>query len=149
VVDHRRVVAPNREVVGVLEQIREVLAVRVVHACLLGVSEIGRRVVGPFHQPHCSRQIDQPAEVVGRPPHVRLNADAHLRVVGDVRLEGVERRVDGRVVLHVDPDEEIVGRRDRDDLSEVLAERLLAHVESELARLDRHAAVETSVSKLL
>ena len=64
----------------------------------------GRLAVRAFHEPHARAQPQHAAEILARAVQVRLQAHADARKSPSELLGEVERDVDVRRLLHVDPE---------------------------------------------
>jgi hypothetical protein len=115
------------------EQLAEQVAVGVVDGGAAAVGEVGRFVVGPFHQPDRARRVREASHVVGRTLQVGLEAEPHAATVSLAeRLVGADRRFGRSVILHVEPEDRSRLGGHLGDPVEVVAEDRLVDAEAEL-----------------
>ena len=105
--------------------------------------ELARLTVRALDQPDRRVQRHQRVDVTRGALQVGLEADARVRMLGPELAVQVERPVDVRGRLHVEPQPvPVLGRRGR-ELPEVRERGLRILVEPQVARLDRELGVET------
>ena len=103
---------------------------------------LGRLRVCALHEPNGGVERQQRCDVGLRAAQVRLQTHADVRVIGAHAPVDVERRIDERALLHVDPDHVAERFRTLDDGAQVYFACILRDVESELRELDRDLRVD-------
>ena len=119
------------------EQLLGQLAVGVVDVPFPWKGELGRLIVGPFHQPDRGRNRQQALDIFGRPAEIRLQADPDVRPFALGAAVYLESRVDVARLLHVDPEHRARLIGPRGELQHVLHAAFRARVQPEMRQLDR------------
>jgi hypothetical protein len=112
---------------------------------LSGKRDVWRLEIRAFHQPDGRSQRQERLEVFLRAMQVRLNRDTDGRGTLARALEQVERAIDIRRALHVDPHEAAALTGPLDQAQKILKTALRIEIQPQLRRLHRNLGVEAGL----
>jgi hypothetical protein len=116
----------------------------VVHVAFPWIGDVSSLAIRALYEPYAAAERHERAEVVAGAIQVGLKAHTDIRQIRKHAAVDRQRRIDVRVLLHINPDEGAVRLRACHERMQIRIAALRVDVEAELGQLDRYVTIQSA-----